>query len=130
MFQALLKDTDSLPSWNFYSLRRKTINKWLYNMMPDGHKCYEEKLKEIPIIKARGPSRPRELCEKHQKSTAFAAKHDWKAQWQSIDRASSPSSITVSVYWVKLICQLNVWIESDNMYDSFYLEKFSRILRL
>lgn len=45
-------------------------------MMPDAHKCYEEKLKEIPIIKARGPSRPRELCEKHQKSTAFAAKHD------------------------------------------------------
>lgn len=130
MFQALLKATDSLPSWNFYSLRRKTINKWIYNMMPGCHKCYEEKLKEILVIKAREPSRPYELCEKHNKSTTFGVKHDWKVQWQSTDRASSPSSITISVYWVRFISQLNVWIESDNMYDSFYLEKFSRILRL
>lgn len=67
MCQIPLEATDCLPSWNLHFSKRKTISKWIYNMMPDCHKCYKERLQEIPVIGAREPSHQCELWERHEK---------------------------------------------------------------
>lgn len=94
-------------------------------MVPSCCKCYEERLEESPVVRAREPST----------HVSFVKSTRRKAVTERDN--GSPQSLQSQLYHyfcilseTHLICRLNAWIESDNMYESFHLEKLSRILKL
>ena len=99
-------------------LRRNKIGKWRYNMELGCHECFEERLKFLPLRPENPPNHltyfqnKKKKEREREKGLPSKQSEAESTQWQPLGRTSNPGLITISVSWVKLIYELNVWVES------------------